>query len=65
MREFGYLVRVCTAREATNFGIFLNEVLGAVDRWKVRRTPSRPRRSRSIQAGAGGGGKEWGLGPGA
>lgn len=36
MREFGFLVRVCTAREATNFGIFLNEVFGLVERWRVR-----------------------------
>lgn len=35
MREFGFLVRVCTPREATNFGIFFNEVLGLVERWKV------------------------------
>ncbi len=37
MREFGFLVRVCTAREATNFGIFLNEVFALVERWRVRR----------------------------
>jgi hypothetical protein len=35
MREFGFLVRVCTAREATNFGIFLNEVFAMVERWRV------------------------------
>lgn len=35
MREFGFLVRVCTAREATNFGIFLNEVFALVERWRV------------------------------
>jgi hypothetical protein len=35
MREFGFLVRVCTSREATNFGIFLNEVFALVERWRV------------------------------
>lgn len=35
MREFGFLVRVCTAREATNFGIFLNEIFAMVERWRV------------------------------
>jgi hypothetical protein len=35
MREFGFLVRVCTPREATNFGIFLNEVFALVERWRV------------------------------
>jgi hypothetical protein len=34
MREFGFLVRVCTPREATNFGIFLNEVFALVERWR-------------------------------
>ncbi|KAL4451471.1 hypothetical protein ABPG75_007133 [Micractinium tetrahymenae] len=34
MREFGFLVRVFTAREATNFGIFLNEVFALVERWR-------------------------------
>jgi hypothetical protein len=38
MREFGFLVRVCTAREATNFGIFLNEVMGLVERWRSKET---------------------------
>ena len=37
MREFGFLVRVCTAREATNFGIFLNEIFAMVERWRVSR----------------------------
>lgn len=35
MREYGFLVRCCTSREATNFGIFLNEVLAMVERWRV------------------------------
>ena len=35
MREYGFLVRVCTAREATNFGIFLNEVFAMVELWRV------------------------------
>ncbi|GAB4813521.1 hypothetical protein N2152v2_000567, partial [Parachlorella kessleri] len=33
-REVGFLVRCCTSREATNLGIFFNEVLSMVDRWR-------------------------------
>lgn len=42
MREFGFLVRVCTPREATNFGIFLNEVFALVERWRVSCFPVLP-----------------------
>lgn len=34
MREFGFLVRCTTPREATNLGIFLNEMLSLVEHWR-------------------------------
>lgn len=34
MRDFGFLVRCITPREATNLGIFLHELLGMVEQWR-------------------------------
>lgn len=42
IREFGYLVRCITAREAVNLGIFMSGVLALVERWKVGGEGGRP-----------------------